>query len=73
MRLKQIAVFVSLLAAPAAPAAPASEVVGSAYHADTPFPQFLHLWSEGWALKDQNGEPVQYATTNMPLGAYVQL
>ena len=73
MRLKQIAVSLSLLAAPAALAAPASEVVGSAYHADTPFPQFLHLWSEGWALKDQNGEPVQYATTNMPLGAYVQL
>jgi hypothetical protein len=73
MRLKQIAVSMSLLAAPAALAGPASEVVGSAYHADTPFPQFLNLWSEGWALKDQNGEPLQYATTNMPLGAYVHL
>ena len=48
-------------------------MVGSAYRADVPFPQFLHLWSEGWALKDQNDEPIPYATTNMPLGAYVHL
>jgi hypothetical protein len=73
MRLKQIAALVLLFAAPAGLSASSSEVIGSAYRADTPFPQFLHLWSEGWALKDQNGEPLQYATTNMPLGAYVQL
>src|ERR1035437_8863531 len=73
MRLKQMASLVCLLAAHAGLAAPSAGVVGSAYRADTPFPQFLHLWSEGWSLKDQNGEPVQYATTNMPLGAYVQL
>ena len=73
MRLKRITVLVLLLAAQAGLAATSYEVIGSAYHADTPFPQFLHLWSEGWALKDQNGEPLQYATTNMPLGAYIQL
>ena len=73
MRLKQIAVFVSLLTAHAGLAASSPEVTGSAYRADVPFPQFLHLWSEGWALKDRNGEPVQYATTNMPLGGYVHL
>jgi len=73
MRLKQIIVLVSLLAAQAVMAGPVAEVVGSAYRADVPFPQFLHLWSEGWSLKDQNGEPLQYAATNMPLGAYVHL
>jgi hypothetical protein len=73
MRLKQTAILVGLLAAHAGLAAPAAEVIGSAYRADTPFPQFLHLWSEGWSLKDQNGEPLQYASTNMPLGAYVHL
>src|ERR1035437_294596 len=73
MRLKRITVLVLLLAAQAGLAATSYEVIGSAYRADTPFPQFLHLWSEGWALKDQNGEPLQYATTNMPLGAYIQL
>jgi hypothetical protein len=73
MHLKRITVLVLLLAAQAGLAATSYEVIGSAYRADTPFPQFLHLWSEGWALKDQNGEPLQYATTNMPLGAYIQL
>lgn len=73
MRLKQITILMCLFAAQAGLAAPSPEVVGSAYRADIPFPQFLHLWSEGWALKDQNGEPLQYATTNMSLGAYVQV
>jgi hypothetical protein len=50
-----------------------SEVVGTAYRADVPFPQFLHLWSEGWALKSKDGEPLQYASADMPLGAYVHL
>ena len=58
-----------LLAAPALFAAAAPEVTGSAYRADTPFPQFLHLWSENWALKGKDGEPVQYASASMPLGA----
>ncbi len=49
------------------------EVVAGAFRADVPFPQFLHLWSEGWALKGKDGEPLQYASTNMPLGAYVHL
>ena len=73
MRLKQIALFVCLLAAQAGLAVPSSDVIGSAYRADTPFPQFLHLWSEGWSLKDQHGEPLQYAGTNMPLGGYIHL
>ena len=72
--MKQFAVLLSLFAACAdALAASPADVAGTAYYADVPFPQFLPLWSEGWALKDQNGEPLQYATTNMPLGAYVQL
>jgi hypothetical protein len=73
MRLNQIAGLVSLLVAHAGVAALSSDVVGSAYRADIPFPQFLHLWSEGWALKDQQGETLQYASTNMPLGAYVHV
>ena len=73
MSLKPIAAFTSLLAAHAAFALAAAEVVGSAYHADTAFPEFTHLWSEGWSLKDEHGDPVRYAQTNMPLGAYVHL
>jgi hypothetical protein len=73
MRLNRITFLLLLLAAQAGLAATSNEVISSAYRADIPFPQFLHLWSEGWALKDQNGEPLQYATTNMPLGAYIQL
>ena len=72
MHLKQIAACVLLLAANVVfAAASPSEVTGSAYQADIPFPQFLHLWSEGWALKDKDGEPMPYATANMPLGAYL--
>jgi hypothetical protein len=73
MRLKSFAVLLSLLAAHSAPAPSAAEVVGSAYHADTAFPEFTHLWSEGWKLKDESGDPLRYAQTNMPLGAYVHI
>jgi hypothetical protein len=64
---------VSLLAAQVALTAASPDVTGCAYQADVPFPQFLHLWSEGWSLKGKDGEPLQYATANMPLGAYVHL
>lgn len=73
MRVKQIAILVCLLAACTGAVASSSDVIGSAYRADIPFPQFLHLWSEGWALKGKDGEPQQYASANMPLGAYVQI
>lgn len=73
MRLKQIAIVAFLLAAYAGLAASGTDVAGNACRADIPFPQFLHLWSEGWALKDKYGEPLQYATANMPLGACVQV
>jgi hypothetical protein len=69
----RLAGLVVLLALPAGLGAAPAEVVGSAYRADMPFPQFLPLWSESWALKGKDGEPVEYARTNMPLGAYVQL
>lgn len=73
MHLKQIAACALCLVARSFLAASSSEVTGSAYHADIPFPQFLHLWSEGWALKGKDGEPLQYASAGMPLGAYLHL
>ena len=47
------------------------EVVGAVYHSDTPFPEFMHLWQEGWSLKDANGEKLLYSKTHMSLGGYV--
>jgi hypothetical protein len=73
MKLKSAALAVLLFVAQIASAASALEIIGSAYRADVPFPQYLHLWSEGWSLRDQSGEPLQWASTNMPLGAYVHL
>lgn len=49
----------------------AASIIGAAYHADTPFPQFMYLWQEGWSLKDANGDKVIYAKPDMPLGGYV--
>ncbi len=48
------------------------EVIGSAYRADVPFPQFQNLWSESWSLKDQNGEPLT-VSPQPALGAYIQI
>lgn len=48
-----------------------SNIVGAAYHADIPFPQFMPLWQEGWSLKDANGDRLIYARPDMPLGGYV--
>lgn len=45
-------------------------VTGAVYHADTPFPEFMRLWQEGWSLKDANGDKVIYARPDMPLGGY---
>ena len=73
MRLRLLALWICLLTAPALLGTPATEIVGTGYSADTPFHQYLHLWMEGWALRDQRGEPLQYATTNMPLGAYLHV
>ena len=73
LRKQHTLLLALLLAAHAVAAASGLEIIGSAYRADIPFPQFLHLWSEGWSLKDRNGEPIQYASTNMPLGAYVHV
>ena len=57
------------LASPALAAS--SGVVGAAYHPDTPFPQFMYLWQEGWSLKDADGNKLIYARPDMPLGGYV--
>ena len=46
-------------------------VTGAVYHPDTPYPEFMRLWQEGWSLKDANGEKVIYARPDMPLGGYV--
>jgi hypothetical protein len=46
-------------------------VIGTEYRADTPFPQFMHLWQEGWSFKDAEGNTLIYARPDMPLGGYV--
>ncbi len=46
-------------------------VVGSAYFADKPFPEFMPLWQEGWSLKGPDGNKLQYARPDMPLGGYL--
>lgn len=51
----------------------AEEPVAAVYERDVPYPQFMHLWSEGWALKTRDGELASYAHKDMPLGAYVQV
>lgn len=53
--------------------AASSDVIGAAYRPDTPFPQFMHLWHEGWRVKDADGETIQYAHKGMPLGGYVHV
>ncbi|HET6456725.1 MAG TPA: hypothetical protein VFI02_20170, partial [Armatimonadota bacterium] len=49
----------------------AGEVIGVVYDADTPFPEFMHLWQEGWSLKDANGERLLYSKTHLSFGGYV--
>jgi hypothetical protein len=58
-------------AGPAARAADAAGMLGGEYRADTPFPEFMPLWREGWSLRDENGDLVRYARPGMPLGGYL--
>lgn len=51
----------------------AAEIVGAAYRADTPFPQYLPLWAEGWARAFAEGESLQTLQQKSPLGGYVHL
>jgi len=55
----------------AASAHPQPVVVGSAYFADKPFPEFMPLWQEGWSLKGPDGNKLIYARPDMPLGGYM--
>jgi len=50
-----------------------SDVVGGAYRPDTPFPEYMPLWREGWRWTDEHGQRVRYAHEGMPLGGYVQV
>lgn len=45
-------------------------VVGGEYRADTPFPEFMPMWREGWPWKDETGQRMKYAYDGMPLGGY---
>jgi hypothetical protein len=49
---------------------PASDIIGACYLPDTPFPQFINMWEEGWDYRDDHGSPVHYATPDMKLGGY---
>ncbi len=68
-----MAVWAWLAAALAGWAGSPLEFVGTAYRADTPFPQFAPLWSERWALEAKQGEPPPATGAAASLGAYVQL
>jgi len=46
---------------------------GAVYRADTPFPEFMPLWREGWKWTDENGQRVRYAYEGMPLGGYIHV
>ncbi len=48
-----------------------SDIAAAAYHPDTPFPEFMPLWREGWPWKDEHGEKMRYAYEGMPLGGYL--
>ncbi|HNT34103.1 MAG TPA: hypothetical protein PKH07_03815 [bacterium] len=43
-----------------------AEILGSCYRKDEPFPEYMPLWSEGYADRDQVD---QYTYEGMPLGA----
>ena len=48
------------------------DLVDAVHHADTPFPEYMPLWREGWRWTDEHGQRVRYAD-RMSLGGYVQL
>lgn len=58
----------SALAAPSQ--ASSSPVFGACYLPDKPFPEFIDMWEEGWVYNDDHGNPIRYATADMPLGGY---
>jgi hypothetical protein len=62
-----LAAVAVVLAGPCA----AQDVTGTYYFADTPFPEFMPLWQEGWRFKDADGEQLIYARLDMPLGGYL--
>jgi len=66
-----LAVWLAMIAGGTASAAEAPPGVGGEYRADVSFPEFMPMWREGWAWKDENGERVRYAHDGMPLGGYV--
>ncbi len=47
--------------------------VGAAFRADTPFPQFMPLWLEGWALAHEQGESLESLQAKNALGGYVHV
>ncbi|MGQ9455634.1 MAG: hypothetical protein ACUVRS_04265 [Armatimonadota bacterium] len=51
----------------------AQQLTGTYWFPDKPFPEYMHLWQEGWSFKDEEGNKLIYATPNMPLGGYVFL
>ena len=53
--------------------AEAVEVVAAEYRADTPFPEFLPLWLEGWARLHAAGESLESIQNKNPLGGNVHL
>ena len=65
------AMLVALLLFAAVPALATPLVFGTYYIPDTPFPQFMHMWHEGWQWTDEKGESVGYAQHGMPLGGYL--
>lgn len=62
--------LVIITALGASPSEAAEGLAGASYFADTPFPQFMHLWQEGWSLKDEKGDIYVHARPDMPLGGY---
>ena len=48
-----------------------NSIVGTAFHRDTAFPQYMYLWQEGWSFKDDSGNTLVYAKPDMPLGGYL--
>ena len=71
MRTRIVVATMVLIACIAAGAVAQPVVVGSAYFADEPFPEFMPLWQEGWSLKGPDGNKLLYARPGMPLGGYL--
>lgn len=70
LRLAVVLGLAILTLASGAAGASSSQVFGSCYLPDKPFPQFADMWEEGWIYNDDQGNPIRYATPDMPLGGY---